>query len=182
VAHEDDVRVADGVDGRERAAGPRCADVPHAPREVGGAMVAALLEALDRRAALGLGEVRPLGEEHERPAAVDLLGERGDLVLDVAAARVDEPVGQHRAEDVDERLDPQRVVHDDVRPPAVAHDELVDDEQRVALPRVPAEQDHRAVRRAQRGVRPGALVGDDLHVGEPDDHPVEPATKRCITS
>ena len=77
-----------------------------------------------------------------------------DLDLDVAAARVDEAVRQPAAEHVDQRVQRERLVHDDPRPAAVAAQQVVEHEQRVALAGVDAEHDHRPLVRRRAPPRP----------------------------
>lgn len=70
---------------------------------------------------MGLGEVAPFGEDDQRAVVVERRGHRGDVALGVAAARVDEAVGQALAEHVDEGVQAQALEHDDARFAAVGH-------------------------------------------------------------
>ena len=62
------------------------------------------------RRARARGEVAALGEDQHRAVVVEVARHRRDLDLDVAAARVDEAIRQPPAEDVDQRIQPQRLV------------------------------------------------------------------------
>ena len=111
----------------------------------------ALLEPLDRALPPLRREVRALGEDQHGVAAGEPAAHRGDLDLGVAAARVHEAVRQPPPDHVDQRVQRQRLVHDDPRPPAVAAQQVVEHEQRVALARVDAEHDERPLL-GQRGL------------------------------
>ena len=145
--------------------------------------MAAMQEPLDRPQPPLDREVAALGEDQHRVAAAQVAAHGGDLDLRVATARVDEPVRQPPADHVDQRVQRQRLVHHDPRPPAVAAEQVVEDEQRVALAGVDAEHDERPSVR-QRGF--GALGPVDRHAHardpqrRPRDGADEPAQNRVV--
>jgi hypothetical protein len=157
--------------------------VAHLARPRGLLGVAGLLEALDPAPAPVVGEVAALGEDQQRVAVAEAAGHRGDRRLGVATARIDEAVGQAVAEHVDERVQAQRLVHDDARPPFIRAQQRVHDQQRVALAGVAAQHDdgrapgvqrllgRRGVGRPQLGARhPRHRPDDPRH--EPAHHAV----------
>ena len=110
--------------------------------------MAGALEAPDPAPAPGGREVAALRKDEQRVLVAEARRQLRDLALRVAAARVDKAIGQPVAEDVEQRLQAQRLVQHDARAAAVADQQLVQDEQRVALAGVAAEHDQRP---AQRG-------------------------------
>ena len=148
MGEEDDVGVGRALQRGERAAGPRRAEMPHRRGALGLAWwprcrsrsIARL-----RRSAVTLppsGKISTASSA-PRPWLIALIS-----TLDVAAARVHEPVRQPPADDVDERVEREQLVHDDPRPALVAAQQVVEHQQRVALAGVDAEHDQRPLRAA----------------------------------
>jgi hypothetical protein len=104
--------------------------------------------------------VAALGEDDERVATAqpgreppDLLGALPCGVPAGVRLLAEEGVGQAVGQDVDARVELQRGLHDHPRAALAAADQVVDEQERVAGARVPAEHDERAVAgRAGTGV------------------------------
>ena len=138
----------------ERAARPRRAEVPHRPARSASRLwprCSSRSIARRRRSAVTLP---PSGKISTASRGAEAAAHRLDLALDVAAARVHEAVRQPLADHVDQRVQRERLVHDDPRPAAVAAQQVVEHEQRVALAGVDAEHDHRPLARRRAPPRP----------------------------
>ena len=125
----------------------------------------------------------PSGKISTASRAAQAAAHRRDLDLGVASARVDEPVREPPADHVDQRVERQRLVHDDPRPPAVAAEQVVEHEQRVALAGVDAEHDERPPI-GQRGFGVLGAVDGHAHARDPQrrarDAAHEPAQDRVV--
>ncbi len=181
---EDHVGVPGRLHGREGPAGPRRGDVGHLARPRGLLGVPAALQALDTALPPGRREVPALGEDQHRAVVTDVPGHRGDLDFGVTPARIDEAVGQAPAEDVDQRIHPQRFVEDQARPAAVPAEQLVEDQQRVALAGVAAQHDDRLPAGRQRLLGRLRLGDLDIDVRQAGHRAVdaahEPAQHRIV--
>jgi hypothetical protein len=149
--------------------------VPHRARPRRLLLVAGLLQPLDGALPARRREVAAPGEEEHHFAGAGVLGHRRDLHLRVAAARVDEAVRQPVAEDVDQRVEPQRLVEHQPRSAPVPAQQLVQHEQRVALAGVAAEHDRRLGGLRERGQRLLGAVDPDLDARPARDRAVEAA-------
>ena len=146
VRHEDHVRLRAGRDGRQGPAGPRREQVRHVPRPRGQVQTALLLQPADAPAPAVRGPVAALGEDDQRAVLVQPAGQPLDLPGEDALAGLlapDPHVRQPVAHDVHAGVQLQCRLHHHPRPPLVDAQQLVDQQEGVPGPGVPAEHDHR---------------------------------------
>ena len=165
---QDDVRVGRRVEGRDEASRPWCEHVAHRLGALGHPLHPQLAQPVDPALPPGAGEVAALGEDHERVVAVEVGGQRRDLLLErvagsLAGLRGDEARRDPPQQDVDDGVPGQGVLEDDARLPVVPVHQRVHEHERVTRARVPAGDEQRG---AGVGVR-GRSVGDDREPQHP---------------
>jgi hypothetical protein len=152
MSHEDHVSGRAGGDRGQRAAGVRRQDVRHRGRAVRQLAAAAAAQVVDAPAPAERCPVAALGEQDERAAAAEAGRQPPDLLGALPRGRprgvrllTQEDVGQAVGQDVHARVQLQRGLHDHAGTAPARAEQMVDEQQRVARARVPAEHDERAV-------------------------------------